>query len=157
MKERGVSQRVQRIIAIELNKPALIESLNLVSGLSSDKSNIGNLVKTQKMAKYKELISQLNPVAKQFETLKRHHTDLVNILQQLNTEVESCIDKTTNAIKLGRNINTEMNLIKSRRVVLDSVLRKVGLSEDGEDNTDSGIYSESVLSVVNKLTQRDRG
>ena len=133
MKERGISQRVNRIVSIDLNKPLLIDSLNFISDLlhnNNEGSNIALLLKEYKMNKYKDLIQQLTPVVNQFSTLKKAHNDLIKNLQQLDIEIDSCIEKTSNAIKTGKNINLELISIKSKRQVLDSVLTKVDSSEE---------------------------
>ena len=133
MKERGISQRVNRIVSIDLNKPLLIDSLNFISDLlhnNNEGSNIALLLKEYKMNKYKDLIQQLTPVVNQFSTLKKAHKDLIKNLQQLDIEIDSCIEKTSNAIKTGKNINLELISIKSKRQVLDSVLTKVDSSEE---------------------------
>lgn len=154
MKERGVSQRVARVLTVDLNKSALLDSLNYASGLirGQDTSALASLIKAHKMKKYQEIISQLAPVIKQFETIKENHKDLVSNLQKLNAEVDSCIVKTAGAIKLGKEINTEMATIKSKKIVLNAVLKKVVINDESPDKKKE-MLSESVLSVVNKLAQ----
>ena len=115
MKERGVSQRVNRITSIDLEKPSLLSTISYVSELLNqynNKTDIVSLIKSQKMIKYKELIKELTPVVGQFQILKTAHNEVIKNLQKFDKEIETCIEKTNFAVKLGKNINSDLVSIK---------------------------------------------
>jgi hypothetical protein len=155
MKERGISQRVNKITSIEINKPVLLETLGYVSDLIGDtqeKPNIGSLIKVNKMTTYKQLINQLNPVVHQFRYLRKTHVDLIQSISLLDQEINACIDKTTSAVKFGKHINTELNLIKSKKHLIDAIIDKIASDQEIPPGQAD---NESVATAVNKLIPVD--
>ena len=150
MKERGISSRVNRITSIDIAKPALVDTINYVSTLVSESPScsLSSVVKQHKLAKYKNLISQLKPVVDRFSDISELHNDLLAKLNDLDSEVSTRIVKTSAAIKLGKSIHLELCGLKGKKHVLDLILAKLD-PYDVKNNIE--IENESILTALNKL------
>lgn len=140
MKERGVSQRVNRITSIDLQKPVILDNLHYVNELYKlDNHNVSvpSLVKSQKMLQYKLLIAELLPIVQEFGILRNTQTALANTFSQLTSEVEMCIEKTSAAVRASQSMYQELENAKSKKYVLESILAKIEPQHERVDSEPS--------------------
>jgi HKD family nuclease len=149
MKERGISARVARVTSIDISKPALLDSIGFASSLSAAHPGIPlmSAIKSHKLQQYKAIISYLQPVADEFSQLSKHHSQVLQKLQALDLDIRDRIEKSANAVKIGKNVQQELCEMKAKRSVIDQILAKL---EENNVKIEFETGNESVLTALNR-------